>query len=77
MFGAMTSLTGGGGLSASGSASSDQQSSNDISTGTISVGGLNMGPKPSAFDADMVLKGGAAVGLALGALWALKKIKRA
>ena len=72
-LGALSSLTGGGGLSASSSSSNEQKSSNSISTGTISVGGLNLSPKQSGFNSDLIVKGGAVVGLALAAYWAFKK----
>lgn len=73
MLGAMTSLTGGGGLSASSSASNEQRSSNDISTGTISVGGLNLNPKP-AFDSDTAIKLGGVALVLTGAFVAYKKL---
>ena len=73
-LGALASLAGGGGASASSSSSNEQKSSNDISTGTITVGGLTLNPK-SSFDSDLILKGGAVVGLGLAALWAFGKIR--
>ncbi len=78
MLGAMTSLTGGGGMSASSGASSGQDVSNDsnISTGEITVGGLNMAPKQSGFSSDNIIKGGVVVSLAMGAAWAFKKVKK-
>lgn len=75
MLGSLGSLTGGGGMSASSSASSSQESQNQISSGTITVGGLNMMPKQSGLNADLVVNGAVVVGVGLAALWAFKKIK--
>ena len=74
MLGALTSLTGGGGMSASSSATASQESANQISSGTITVGGLNMAPKQSGFSSDLIIKGGAAVAIGLVAVWAFKKL---
>lgn len=76
MLAALGGMAGGGGMSASSSASSDQQVANDISSGTITVGGLNLNPKKSGMDSDMILQGGVAVGIGLAALWAFKQIKK-
>lgn len=72
MFGALTSLTGGGGMSASSSASASQETSNQISSGTISVGGLNMAPRQSFMNSDAV-KLALVGGLVLGAVWMMRK----
>lgn len=57
MLGALTSLTGGGGMSASSSASASQETANNISSGTINVGGLNMAPKQT-IDSSVLMLGG-------------------
>lgn len=71
MFGALTSLTGGGGMSASSSAA--QTASNDISTGAISVGGLTMG-QPSNNQTPLYV--GGAVVLGLGLMWMMSKKRK-
>lgn len=75
MLGAMMGAAGGGGMSASSSASNEQKSSNDISSGTITVGGLNLNPKQSGFNAETVLLGTVVVGVGLAAVYGLKKIR--
>lgn len=55
MLGALTSLTGGGGLSSSSSASTgDQETSASYETtaGNVTIGGLTIGAKGFKFDAD-------------------------
>lgn len=76
MLGSLTSLTGGGGMSASSSASAggDQQASNEISTGAITVGGLNMAAKSDGINSETILQGAAIGALVLGGVWAFKKI---
>jgi hypothetical protein len=78
MWGAALSAVsgGGGGIGGGQSSSASSDSTNNISTGSITVGGLNMGPPPSDFDAEMVLKGGAVVGIAVAAFLALKKFSK-
>lgn len=75
MLGALTSLTGGGGMSASSSASASQETANNISSGTITVGGLNMAPK-QLIDSDLIVKGGLIAGGVLLFMFALKKIRK-
>lgn len=74
MLGALTSLTGGGGMSASSSASASQETANNISSGTITVGGLNMAPK-SAIDSDFIVKGAVVAALVFGGFYMWKKVK--
>lgn len=69
-FDALTSLTGGGALDTSSSASMDAQ--NDISTGAVTIGGMQMGSSTGGVD-EMLLKGGIAAALALGVVFFLKK----
>ena len=66
--------TGGGAFQPSSTATAGMDARNDISSGTITVGGLNMGPPPSLINSDMVLQGGAVVLIGLAALWAYKKM---
>ncbi|WP_406827718.1 hypothetical protein [Microbulbifer sp. ARAS458-1] len=77
-FGSLTSFTGGGALTPSSSAGSgsDQQASNDVATGNITVGGLNLAPKSSGIDSEVILQAAAIGGLVLGGVWAFKKIAR-
>lgn len=67
---------GGGGIGGGQSAESGNEVANDISTGTISVGGVNLGQKAGGIDQSVILAGVAVLGLsvvAFGAFSALKK----
>lgn len=75
MLGQLSSLTGGGGMSASSSASSGMDSSNSISSGSMHIGGLNMAAKSGGINSETLVIGAGVVAVALGALWAFKKIK--
>ncbi|WP_341937200.1 hypothetical protein [Marinimicrobium sp. C2-29] len=75
---AFESLTGGGGLSSSTSATSggDQRNANRASqnAGGMNVGGLNMAPDGLRLDAETIGKGAAVVGIGLAAVWLWKQI---
>jgi len=78
MLGALGAMGGGaGGMSASSSASSslDSTTSNNISSGTITVGGLNMAPKVRGLSSDEIMRGGVVLVLIGGAYWGWKKLK--